>query len=57
MRDGEPLAALGAPALQHPTPVLCRHPDEKPVGLLPAPPVWLKSTFALHDGGRLLRET
>jgi hypothetical protein len=27
------------------------------MGFLPAPPVRLKSTFALHDGGRLLRET
>jgi hypothetical protein len=57
MRDGKPFAAFGAAALQDVPAIFRGHPDEKPVGFLPAPPVRLKSTFALHDAGRLLRET
>jgi hypothetical protein len=31
-RDGQAPAPLGAPTLEHNTPVLGMHPDEKPVG-------------------------
>src|SRR5439155_26577627 len=56
VRDGEPLAALGAAALEHLAPVLRRHPNQEPVRLLAAPAIRLKSTFALHSRGILYGE-
>src|SRR5262249_6620222 len=49
MRHGEPLAALGATALEHLTPVLGRHAYQEAMGLLPALAVRLKCAFTLHD--------
>ena len=55
VRDCEALAALGAAALQHLAPVLGRHADQEPVGLLPAPAIRLECTFALHDSWKPLQ--
>ena len=50
VRNGEPLAALGATALQDLPAVLRRHPHEETVRFLTAPSIRLKCTFALrHD--------
>ena len=56
MRDGEPLPALGATALEHLTAVLRRHPDQESVRLLPAPAIRLKCALALHNSLNPLRQ-
>jgi hypothetical protein len=47
VRDGEPLAALGAAALQHLPALLGRHADQETVRLLAVPAIRLKCAFAL----------
>ena len=50
VRDGQALAPLRAAPLEHEPPLLRRHADQEPVGLLPVPPVRLKCADALrHD--------
>ena len=44
-RNGQPLAALGAAALEHDAAVLGAHPDEKPVRAPASAPIRLKRTF------------
>jgi hypothetical protein len=48
MRHAEPLAALGAPALQHLTAVLGRHAHQESVRFLTVPTIRLKCAFALR---------
>src|SRR5215218_3397618 len=45
--DGEPLAALGATALEHQSTVFCAHPHEKAVSPRATAGVRLESTYAL----------
>ena len=50
VRNGEPLAALGATPLQDQAALLGRHAHEEAVSFLTAPSIRLKCTFALrHD--------
>ena len=47
--DGQALAALGAPALEHQSAVFRAHPDEKPVSACATALIGLKSALAFHD--------
>ena len=48
--DGQALAALGSPALEHQTSILCRHTNPKPVRFAAPTGVRLKRAYTLgHD--------
>jgi hypothetical protein len=48
--DGQPLAALGAAALQHQTAVFRAHTHQKPVGFCAVPSIRLERAYSLsHD--------